>query len=110
MVVLIKGRISLKEETPKLIANDANFIDNVYKSISAINIELDRTNDRILVALKEKLKHHPGKIPVYLHVVDTQSLKRAQILVGEEFYVEPRETLIKDLVDTLGEAKFSLTL
>ncbi|MFH1655482.1 MAG: DNA polymerase III subunit alpha [Candidatus Omnitrophota bacterium] len=110
MIVLIKGRISLKEETPKLIANDATLMDNVYKSISAINIELEGAHDRMLVALKEKLKNHSGKIPVYLHVVDNQSLKRAQILVGEEFFVEPNETLIKDLVDTLGESKFSLTL
>jgi DNA polymerase-3 subunit alpha len=110
MVILIKGRITLKEEAPKLIANEANFIDNVYNSISAINIELDGAHDRILVALKEKLKNYPGKIPVFLHVVDTQSLKRAQILVGDEFFVEPKEALIKDLVDTLGESKFSLTL
>ncbi|MBM3248682.1 MAG: DNA polymerase III subunit alpha [Candidatus Omnitrophica bacterium] len=110
MVLIIKGRVTLKEDTPKLIASEASFIDDAYKSISAINIELSTVHNKILMTLKDKLSACPGKVPVYLHVADTQSSKKVQILVGDEFFVEPNETLINDLADILGKEKFSLTL
>ncbi|MBL7197542.1 MAG: DNA polymerase III subunit alpha, partial [Candidatus Omnitrophica bacterium] len=40
MIVLVKGRLDLREQSPKIIANDVKFIDEAYKSIQSINIEL----------------------------------------------------------------------
>ncbi len=109
MVVVLKGRLNLKEETPKIIASDISLLEDAYKNISAINIELSGVSDTALLVLKEKLSGFPGKIPVYLHL-DTSSYKRVQILVGEEFFVQPNETLITELSQLLGEEKFSLAM
>jgi DNA polymerase-3 subunit alpha len=109
-IVFIKGKITLKEDIPKIIASDVKFLENAYKSISSINIELSGLQNGVLIALKEKLSNYPGKIPVYLHILDTTNLKRVQILVGQEFFVDPNEALINELVNILGIEKFSLTL
>jgi DNA polymerase-3 subunit alpha len=109
MVVVLRGRINLREETPKIIASDISLLEDAYKGISAINIELSGISDTVLHVLKEKLASFPGKTPVYLHL-DTPSYKRVQILVGEEFFVQPNETLISELNQLVGEEKFSLTL
>lgn len=109
MVVVLKGRLNLKEETPKIIASDICLLEDAYKSISAINIELSGVSETILHILKEKLAGFPGKVPVYLHL-DTPSYKRVQILVGEEFFVQPNEALINELNQLLGEEKFSLAM
>jgi DNA polymerase-3 subunit alpha len=109
LVVVLRGRLNLKEEAPKIIASDISLLEDTYKNISSINIELSGISETILHMLKEKLATFPGKVPVYLHL-DTSSYKRVQILVGEEFFVQPNETLITELSQLLGEAKFSLTL
>jgi len=45
-----------------------------------------------------------------MYFLDTSSYKRVQILVGEEFFVQPNETLVTELTQLLGEAKFSLVM
>ena len=108
-VSVVRGKVSFRDEYPKIIANDIRLVDDVYKSISAINIELSGVNEDGLKKLKEKLALFPGKIPVYLHL-DTNSYKSVQILVGEEFFVGPNELLINELKELIGVGKFSLTL
>jgi DNA polymerase-3 subunit alpha len=109
MIVLVKGRLNLREQSPKVIADDIRYIDDAYKSIQSINIELSGVQESTLRVLKEKLSNYPGKTPVYLNL-NTNSSKTFQIIVGEEFYVQPSETLFQELEGLLGEKKFSLTL
>jgi DNA polymerase III subunit alpha len=108
-VVLVRGRLNKKEDLPKIVANDICLIDDVFKSIQAINIELSGVQENKLKILQEKLATSPGKVPVYLHL-DTPSAKRVQILVGEEFFVQPSESLISELENLLGQEKFSLAM
>jgi len=109
MIVLVKGRVNLREQAPKIIANDVKLIDEVYKSIQSINIELSGIHEDILRILREKLADYPGTTPVYLNL-NTSSSKNVQIIVGEELYVQPNETLLYELESLLGDRKFSLTL
>lgn len=106
-VVLVKGRISLREESPKIIAGDIKPIDEVYKAIKSINVDLSAVGEEALKSLKEKLLLYPGKVPVYLSL-DTKSYKSVQILVGEDLYVSVTEPLMEDLKSLLGEDRFSL--
>ncbi|MDP3143421.1 MAG: DNA polymerase III subunit alpha [Candidatus Omnitrophota bacterium] len=108
-VVMVRGRLNKREDLPKVIANDVCPIDDVFKMIQAINIELSGVFENKLRILQEKLAASPGKVPVYLHL-DTPSAKRVQILVGEEFFVQPSEPLITELEQLLGVEKFSLVM
>ena len=108
-VVIAKGRVSFRDESPKIIINDVKYIDEVYKAVTAINVDLSGINENGLKSLKQKLLNFPGKVPVYLRL-DTNSYKSVQILVSEDLYVNPNETLFNELKDLVGSGKFSLTL
>ncbi|MCM8771366.1 MAG: DNA polymerase III subunit alpha, partial [Candidatus Omnitrophica bacterium] len=55
-VVLLKGRLNLREESPKIIVNDITPIDMVYKLISAININLSNLRENVFDTLKGILR------------------------------------------------------
>ena len=84
-------------------------IEEAYKAIKSISIDLSTVNEKGLKSLKTKLSRYPGKVPVYLKL-DTENYKSVQILVGQELYVDPNEVLMDELKELIGEGKFSLTL
>ncbi|MCM8780158.1 MAG: DNA polymerase III subunit alpha, partial [Candidatus Omnitrophica bacterium] len=108
-VVLLKGRLSLREEAPKIIANDVMPVEMVYKLINAININLRNLRENIFDTLKSILRAHPGKVPIYVHL-DTPAKSKVQLLVGEELFVEPSEELIQGIDSLLGSERLSLLL
>jgi len=108
-VALVKGRLNLKEDTPKIIINDLFPMDEVYRLITAMNINLSGMQENLFLSLKELLAAHNGRIPVYLHL-DTPTKSRIQLVVGEGLYVHPSEALIQNIIDMLGEDRLSLAL
>jgi DNA polymerase-3 subunit alpha len=108
-VVLVRGRLNLKEETPKIIANDLFPMDEIYKLITSVNINLSGIKENLFETLKELLTHYPGKIPIYLHL-DTPAKSRIHLVVGEGLYVAPSEKLIQDVESLLGEDRVSLVI
>lgn len=108
-VVLVKGRINLREDVPKIIANDLVPIEDIYKLISALNINLSGVRENLFESLKELLMSSPGAIPVYLHL-DTPTKSRIQLVVGNGLFVTPSEKLIQDIENLLGEERISLVV
>jgi len=108
-VVVLKGRVSLRDEIPKIIVSDMKQINEAYKAVKSINVELSGVNKENLNRLKEKLALYPGKVPVYLSL-DTKVFKSVQILVGEDLHVAPNEVLISEIKELVGTGNFSLTL
>ena len=108
-VVLIQGRLNLKEELPKIIVNSILPLEEAYKQISKIDINIAGLRQNLLESLKEGLKKHTGKTPVFLHM-DTANRARYQILVSDELHVQPNQSLIQEIETLLGEERFSLTL
>jgi DNA polymerase-3 subunit alpha len=108
-VVLIRGKLSLKEDTPKIFASNITAIDEAYRMITSINIDLSGLKENILATLKEKLSFSPGSVPVYLHL-DSSPTKKTKILVSQDLFVQPRVELFNDIEDLLGEERFLLTL
>ncbi|MGE5196903.1 MAG: DNA polymerase III subunit alpha [Deltaproteobacteria bacterium] len=108
-VVLVKGRLSLKEETPKIIANDMLPIDEIYKLITGVNINLAGMRENLFESLKELLASSPGQIPIYLHL-DSPAKSRVQLVVGNGFFIQPNEKVIRDIENLLGADKLSLVI
>ncbi len=108
-VVLIRGKLSLREETPKILASNISPIDDAYRMISAINIDLTGLKENLLLALKEKLSLFSGSVPVYLHL-DSQTNQKLKILVSQDLFVAPQPELFNEIEDLLGEERFLLTL
>jgi DNA polymerase-3 subunit alpha len=108
-ILLVKGRLSLREDEPKIIAQDLISLEKFYKLISAININLSGIRESLFTALKERLTSMPGKTPIYLNI-DSPSRSRIKVIVGEEFFVEPSPELIQDVESILGEGRISLVI
>ena len=107
-VVIVKGRVSFRDNEPKIIVTDMKHFDEIYKAIKSVNVNLSEMDDITLKNLKDRLKHFPGKIPVYLRL-DTISNQGVQILVGEDLFVDPKEILMNELKEVVGKDKVSFT-
>jgi len=104
-IVFFKGRISLREEEPKLIASDIIPIDDMKsKYTKSVNIDLFSAGleKRILDSLKSVLSNYPGGIPVYLNF-STPEDKHVTLLAGEDLRVKPSDDLVGELEQLLGE-------
>ncbi|MFC1658523.1 DNA polymerase III subunit alpha, partial [Candidatus Omnitrophota bacterium] len=108
-IVLVKGKLDLKENTPKIIANDLLLFEDIYHLITGININISGIRDNLFESLKSRLASSAGKAPIYLHL-DAPKRPRVQLLVGQEFFVDPNEQLIDDIESLLGEGRVSLVL
>ncbi|MFA6129737.1 MAG: DNA polymerase III subunit alpha [Candidatus Omnitrophota bacterium] len=105
----VRGTLNLTEDTPKIIAEDLFPFEEIYKLITAMNINLSGIKENIFESLKTLLSEHKGNVPIYLRL-DTPAKSRVQMVVGENLYVLPSEKLIQDLDELLGEERFSLVL
>jgi DNA polymerase-3 subunit alpha len=108
-VVLARGNLSLKEETPKILINDLFPFDEIYKLVTAVKINLSGVRENIYESLKELLASNRGSVPIYLHL-DTPTKSRVHLVVGEGLYVSPSEKLIQDIENLLGEERLSLAI
>jgi len=108
-VVVVIGRVSFRDEAPKIICGDIRKIDEIYKSIKAVRVNLSGMAGDSFERIKEKLAGFPGKTPVYL-CLDTQAKKGVQILVGEDLFVNPTENLFNEIKELVGNERFSVML
>jgi len=108
-IVHIRGVLDLKQETPKIICEDLFPFEEIYKLISAINLNLSGIRENIFETLKTLLGEHRGNVPVYLRL-DTPAKSRVQLIVGENLYISPNEQLIQDLDELLGPEHISLVI
>ena len=108
-VVMVRGNLNLKEDTPKILVNDLFPFDEAYKLITAISINLSGLRENVFDSLKGLLSTFHGTTPVYLHL-DSPQKGRTHIVVGENFYVAPSEKLIQDVDELLGGERLSLVL
>lgn len=108
-VVMVRGTLNLKEDTPKIIANDLFPVDEIYKLIVNMTINLSGISENLFQSLKNLLESNRGSVPVYLHL-DTPSKSRVHLVVGEGLYISPNEKIIQDIENLLGEGRVSLTI
>jgi len=108
-VVMVRGVLDLKEDTPKIIVNDLFPVDEIYKLVTNISINLSGIQENLFESLKSLIATHRGDVPVFLHL-DTPSKSRVQLVVGEGLYIKPNGKLIQDIEDMLGQNRLSLKL
>lgn len=110
-ILVVSGKLSLKEDAPKIIADNLMSIDDIYSLISSVNIKVKTISNELLQGIKERLAIFPGKTPVNLLIGNNDSsVKRAQIRVGQNLYVNPTDDLIAQLEGFVGEDTLSFSL
>ena len=107
-VVFISGKVSRRDDQPKIMVSDIKAIQHIYQAIKTINVDLTRVEAHALEDLKIKLASFRGKVPVYLKL-NTQNNKSVQIVVSEDLFVTPSEALMNEIKELLGKESFSVT-
>jgi len=103
-IVFVKGRINLREESAKIVANEIVTPDSVrakYTKAITVNVVTAGLEKNSLENLKRIFSRYPGRIPVYLNFVKPDG-NSTKIATGRDLLVEPREGLIKDIEKILG--------
>jgi DNA polymerase-3 subunit alpha len=103
-MVFVKGRLSLREEEPKIVAAEVVTLDSVrskYTKAITVNVLTAGLEKNSLETLKKIFSRYPGRIPVYLNFVKPDG-KRTTVATGRDLLVEPHEGLVRDIEKVLG--------
>ena len=103
-IVFVKGKLSLREDEPKIMANEMIPLDEVTEKLTkAIHIKMvsPGLEEEALESLKKILTKYPGELPVYLDFLKPDKTS-TEVLLGNDFRVAPNEKLITDIEDLLG--------
>ena len=108
-IVVVKGKLSLKEESPKILVDDLCDINEIYRLIKAITIDMTKAGPEKLVTLRKRLERFPGTVPVHLQIND-KSYKSFEIKVGRDLNVSPSEVLMEEIKSIVGEEAFRVVI
>ncbi|NTV28588.1 MAG: DNA polymerase III subunit alpha [Candidatus Omnitrophica bacterium] len=108
-VVVVKGKVSLKDEAPKIIIDELRDINEIYALVKMITVDMTRCEPERLTAIKKRLERFPGKVPVHLQI-DTKNFKSVEIKVGRDLFVSPSEILMDEIKSVVGEEAFKVVL
>jgi DNA polymerase-3 subunit alpha len=104
-VVFVEGRIAIREDRPRLVAQQIIPIDQgAGKLTRAIELVLRSPGmeKELLEQLKELLAKFPGMTPIYLRL-EIPREPSLRLKLAEGFHVEPRRELLEALGQLLGE-------
>ncbi|MCM8812262.1 MAG: DNA polymerase III subunit alpha [Candidatus Omnitrophica bacterium] len=103
VVVFVSGRVSLREDQPRLIATEITPLEDVWKKkIQTLRFKLGQEVKReTLERLKELLNAHPGEVPVELFVGKPEN-GGVRIAAGSGFRVNPSVDFFQTVDSLLG--------
>ncbi|MCX7619740.1 MAG: DNA polymerase III subunit alpha [Acidimicrobiales bacterium] len=99
-VVIVKGRVDKREDTPKLIVTELAVLSDIVTDESPpvrIKLPIGMASQPVLESLKGVLAGHPGPSEVFLHLGDKQVLR-----LPKEFSVDASNGLVAELRELLG--------
>ncbi len=109
-VVVVKGKLDLKEETPKIIASNIIPIEQVSSALIdniSLNISPLDEKEKMFYKLKELISSYPGATPVHIAMKNKEG-KKIKIQAKES--VRVNSTLLAELEKVLGKDDVMITL
>ena len=104
-IVFVKGRVSLREEEPKLLANEVTSLTEARQRFTqglTIRLFTAGLESPTLEALYRLLKQHAGPVPVTI-LFTTPEHQTYQLATGEGCRVDPSDELFQALEELLGQ-------
>jgi hypothetical protein len=101
--VAITGRVDIKEDQVKIIANEVRDIEVEKEEEKSLTIKLKNMeiSPHLIGSLETIFKSYPGRYPVHLYLyADNQA---TVLRLGKEFNVKPCELLFAEIRDLLGD-------
>jgi DNA polymerase-3 subunit alpha len=104
LAVFVNGRLNLKEEKPKIIAEDIVPIEDARRLFTqeiSIDLNLIGMENEMLERLKVLFGKHKGNIPVSFNVT-TQKNGSYKIMVDKDLFVNPTNEMVAELEELIG--------
>ena len=104
-IVFMKGSVDIKDETPKIIANDIVAPEDVKAEFTKgilVNVSTTGLDDYFLESFKKVLSDHKGEVPVFVNFVEASG-RRTRVALSREFNVSADEPLIDDIEKIIGK-------
>lgn len=111
-IICVKGKVNLREERPKLIANDIIPFEELQKKYTQaiiVNLLTTGIDEKTLTILKSILESHPGTASVYLNFKMADG-KKVEVSAEERLKVEPSDSLTIEIEKLLGEGAVSFKI
>ncbi|MBI3307308.1 MAG: hypothetical protein HYZ84_05870 [Candidatus Omnitrophica bacterium] len=108
--VFVRGKINLRDDVPKILAEEVVALDDVKKRFTRlISIDLRTTglDPQILKDIRQVLQTHKGSTPVYLTFKDPNG-KSVVMHSGEDLRVESSDQLFEALEQLVGETSVKI--
>ena len=109
-IVFVKGRVNLREDTPKIIAEEILPLDEARRKYTqGLSIELITTGleKDTMSKLRSIFNKHKGSTPVYINLKAPKK-KTVQIAAGREMAVSPTDELITEIETVTGEGSVNI--
>lgn len=103
-MVFVKGKISLKEESPKIMVDDIIMLEKVKEMFTkAILVKFPTTGlqQETMVKVKNVIQKHKGNIPVYIDLVSPEG-RKIRLSTDKDLMVQPTDELLGDMEEAVG--------
>ncbi len=101
-VLLITGKLQLRDDEPKIIAEELVSITSAGRS--KVYLRIAKNDQRLLERLRATLQLCHGQSPVYLCFINPKKT----LLTHEEYWVEPGQEMVDMIEDVLGRGAVSI--
>ena len=102
-IVFIKGKVDKRRETPSIVVNEVLPVgESIPRMTTSIVLKLDnaRHNADVIAELRERLKKHAGRTPVFAQVT-TQPGQSVILKLPPDTGIKPSKELVSDLEQVL---------
>jgi DNA polymerase-3 subunit alpha len=97
-VVVVKGRIDARDDTPKLIVSDVQVFDGIVDGAPPLRVRLPAAvSEATVERLKELLEAHPGESQVFVHLHEGRVLR-----LPDRFCADASNGLVAELREHFG--------
>jgi DNA polymerase-3 subunit alpha len=104
-MIYVRGRLNLREEEPKIVAEDIIPLEKVKEAFTkSVLIKLSTTGleEQMMKKVKEAITKHRGKIPVYIDLISPGG-RRIRLSTEKELTVYPNDELVGEIEEIVGE-------
>lgn len=109
-VVFVKGRLSLRDDQPKIIANEVIPVEEVrqrYTASVSVDLFTAGLDEKTLKSLKEILFRFPGNVPVEFNFTTGES-QEVQLVVGKQLSINVDDEVISEIEKLVGTGTVTL--
>ncbi|MEA3490039.1 MAG: DNA polymerase III subunit alpha [Candidatus Omnitrophota bacterium] len=103
-LVYVFGRLNLREEEPKIVAEEIIPLEKVKEKFTkSVLVKMSTTGleEQIMKRLRGAMRKFKGKIPVYIDFVSSEG-RKVRMSTDKEFFVYPTDELISEFEAIVG--------